>query len=124
LISFISELNQLELWGADIGNVYLEPKTAEKLYIAAGPEFKDKEGQILVITWALFGLRTSGKMWHQRFSDCLQDCGFAPSKADADVWIRKSSDGQNYYYLAVYVDDIMIAMKDPVLSDSQREIWF
>ena len=39
LVSFLSVLNQLELWGADIGNAYLKAKTKEKLCIIAGPEF-------------------------------------------------------------------------------------
>ena len=34
----LSELNQLELWGADIGNAYLEAHTKEKLFIIAGPD--------------------------------------------------------------------------------------
>jgi hypothetical protein len=40
-IIFIGELNQLELWGADVGNAYLEALTKEKVYIIRGPEFGD-----------------------------------------------------------------------------------
>ena len=36
---FLGKLNNLELWGADIGNAYLEAFTDEKLYTVAGPEF-------------------------------------------------------------------------------------
>ena len=39
LVIFLGKLNNLELWGADIGNAYLEAYTDEKLYIVAGPEF-------------------------------------------------------------------------------------
>ena len=41
LVIFLGKLNNLELWGADIGNAYLEAPTEEKLYIVAGPEFED-----------------------------------------------------------------------------------
>jgi hypothetical protein len=34
LIFFLGELNALQLWGADIGNAYLEATTKEKVYIA------------------------------------------------------------------------------------------
>ena len=37
LVIFLGKLNNLELWGADIGNAYLEAVTQEKLYIVAGP---------------------------------------------------------------------------------------
>ena len=35
---FLPKLNNMEVWGADIGNAYLEATTKEKLYIVAGPE--------------------------------------------------------------------------------------
>ena len=33
LVILLAKLNNLEVWGADIGNAYLEAKTKEKLYI-------------------------------------------------------------------------------------------
>ena len=46
LVIFLGKLNNHELWGADIGNAYLEAPIEEKLYIVAGPEFEDWEGYI------------------------------------------------------------------------------
>ena len=48
LVIFLGELNNLELWGADIGNVYLETYTHEKLFIIADREFEELEGFILI----------------------------------------------------------------------------
>ena len=53
LVIFLGKLNNLELWGADIGNAYLEAFTDEKLYIVAGPEFQELEGYILIFLKAL-----------------------------------------------------------------------
>ena len=62
LVIFLGKLNNLELWGADIGNAYLEAFTDEKLYIVAGPEFQELEqGYILILLKALYGLKSSGK---------------------------------------------------------------
>ena len=105
--------NNLGLWGADIGNAYLESYTKEKLYIVAGPEFGELEGHILILRKALYGTRSGGKCWHQRFSDVLCDKGFELCKAVTDVWMRKSPCGTCYEYIAVYVDDLLMAMKDP-----------
>ena len=41
LVIFLGELNNLELWGADIGNAYLEAHTQEKLFIIGGAEFEE-----------------------------------------------------------------------------------
>ena len=38
---FLTKLNNVEVWGADIGNAYLEATTKEKTYIVTGPEFKE-----------------------------------------------------------------------------------
>ena len=54
---FLGKLNILELWGADIGNAYLEAFTDETLYIVAGPEFQELEGYILIFLKALYGLK-------------------------------------------------------------------
>ena len=111
LLTFISELNSLLLWATDIGNAYLEALTKELVYIVAGPEFGDREGHILVIVKALYGLRTSGLRWHERLADCLRAEGFFPCKAEPDIWMRPN--GDVYEYIAVYVDDLAIAMLNP-----------
>ena len=120
---FLGELNGLEVWSTDIGNAYLEATTSEKVYIIAGPEFGELEGHILVISKALYGLRTSGARWHETFADCLRDLSFQQCKAEPDIWMRERCG--LYEYVAVYVDDLAIIMKDPqefvsVLEDKYK----
>ena len=71
IVIFLAELNGLKIWQTDVGNAYLEATTEEKVYVIAGPEFGEKEGHIFVINKALYGLKTSGKRWHECFSDVL-----------------------------------------------------
>jgi hypothetical protein len=111
LVVFLAELNALELWGADIGNAYLEAKTKEKIYIIGGPEFGTLEGNTMLIDKALYGLRSSGLCWHQRFADVLRSIGFIQSKAESDIWLRENNG--LYEYIAVYVDDLLIAARRP-----------
>jgi hypothetical protein len=85
MVTFLSELNGMELWATDIGNAYLEAYTAEKLYIVAGPEFGELKGHMLIISKALYGLRTSGLRWHKQFSQCLREMGFEPCKTEPDI---------------------------------------
>ena len=112
VISFLAELNGLDLWSTDIGNAYLESPTSEKVYIVAGPEFKDVglEGHTLVIVKALYGLKSSGLRWWEILADVLSQMGFFPSKAERDIWMRDK--GDHYEYVFVYVDDLGIASKD------------
>jgi Reverse transcriptase (RNA-dependent DNA polymerase) len=123
LTIFAGELNGLTIWGADVGNAYLESFTKEKVFIIAGPEFNELEGCVLLINKALYGLRTSGLRWHERFADTLRDMDFRPCKADPDVWMRPTEDC--YEYIAVYVDDLAIIAKSPesitkILTDKYK----
>ena len=113
MVVFLSQLNDLEIWGADVGNAYLEAYTDEKLCIIAGPEFKELQDHLLIMIKALYGTCSGGARWHDRLFDILQELKFKPSKADPDAWMRPEPQGTCYEYIAVYVDDLAIAAKDP-----------
>ena len=86
---FLAEPNNLELWGAD-GKHNLQALTREKLYTVGGPE-----------------------CWHDKFFEILHQMGFKPSRADPDTRMKYSKGSSHYEYIAVYVDDMAICMKDP-----------
>ena len=115
-----AELNGLKTMVGDISSAYLEAYTKERVCFTAGPEFGILEGHTFVIEKALYGLRTSGASWHQRFSDTLRDLKFKPCLADNDVWIKDCL--THYEYVCVYVDDIMHMSTNPqLLFDSLKE---
>ena len=118
LVIFLGKLNNLDIWGADIGNAYLEAFTAEKLYIVAGPEFEEHEGYILIFLMALYRLESSGKRWTEVIHSIWKNMKFTPSKADPCIWLRKVPHLRCYEYIAVYVDDLCIAAECPsTISD-------
>jgi hypothetical protein len=106
-----AELNNLNVMVGDVSSAYLEAYTQEKVCFKAGPEFGPLEGHLLVIDRALYGLRTSGACWHDRFADTLREIGYSPCKADPDIWLKDA--GIHYEYVCVYVDDIMMVGKNP-----------
>ena len=85
LVTFLADLNMLQLLVSDVGNAYLESRTKEKMYIIGGPEFGALEGHTRIIFKALYGPRTSGHSWHHRFADALRSMGFVPGKAEKDI---------------------------------------
>jgi hypothetical protein len=110
-VTFLSELNGLELWGTDIRNAYLKSVTKEKVYIIAGPEFGPRAGHTLIIYKAQYELRLSGLQWHEKLADVFRSMGFFPSLADEDIWMRDK--GNHYEYIATYVNDLAIGSKAP-----------
>jgi hypothetical protein len=122
-VIFLAELSRMPVWATDIGNAYLESITKEKLYIVAGPEFKEREGHLLVFYKACYGLKSSGIRWHERLSDVLLEMGFSPTRTEDDIWMRRV--GNKYEYIARYVDDLAIVSNDPagiikMLTDEHR----
>ena len=79
LVIFLGKLKNLDIWGADIRNAYLEAFTDEKIYIVAGPEFQELEGYILIFLKALYGLKSSGKRWAEVIHGILSDMKVLPS---------------------------------------------
>lgn len=117
MVTFLSELNDLELWQTDVSNAYLEAKTSEKLYIIAGSELgPELQGHVLIIHKAQYGLRTSGREWHIRLPECMEALGFTMCSAKLDIWTRTARNKNGIEvceYVAVYVEDLLLAMVDP-----------
>ena len=66
-------LNDLDVLAANIQNAYLTSPTMEKVYTIAGPEFGSDAGRPAVIMRALYGLRSSGKMFREHFAKTLRE---------------------------------------------------
>ena len=123
IILTVAELNGLKTMVGDIGNAYLEATTKEKVWIIAGPEFDERQGNTLIIKKALYGLRTSGARFHEKLAETLRTMGFIPCYADSDVWLRDM--GTHYDYVCTYVDDLCACMSDPqkFYDDLQKDPW-
>ena len=91
----------------------MEASAHEKLFIIAGPEFEELDGFILIFNNTLYGLKSSGKRWAERFYDIIKDMGFTTSKADPCIWMRENHKLKCYEDVAAYVDDLCIAAQTP-----------
>jgi Reverse transcriptase (RNA-dependent DNA polymerase) len=76
------------------------------------PVFEDwKRSKIKELVTAEYWEQMAGYKQHQGFADMLRAMGFIPSRAEDDIWIRENN--SVYEYIAVYVDDLMIAARNP-----------
>jgi hypothetical protein len=70
----------------------------------------------VLIIWALYGLRSSGKSFRDFLANNLREMGYESTKADPDLWLMPDTkkDGTAYYrYVICYVDDVAVTMEDP-----------
>lgn len=107
----LGEMNNLQPYATDVSSAYLMATTSEKVCIIGGPEFGELQGHLLIIYKALYGLRTSGKQFGDLLSGYLQELGFTPSLAEPQIFMRKNEG--LYEYVATYVDDLCLIMRDP-----------
>jgi hypothetical protein len=114
LAFLIAGLNDLDVLAGDVTNAYLNAKCREKIWFEGGVETGVDHGKVLIVTRALYGLKSSGAAWRADLAATLRDLAFASTKADPDVWIRNS--GTHYDMVLVYVDDILIFAKDPKVT--------
>ena len=119
-------LNGIDVLAADIQNAYLEAPTREKVYAIAGAEFGSNQGRPMKIVRALYGLKSSGKMFREHLAHTIRvELQFEPCKADGDVWMRKATkpNGDKYWeYILCYVDDILVVSHEPkVIMDQINE---
>ena len=77
----IEQIKEYQVF-TDVGNTYLQALTREKLYIVGGPEFEELQGHVLVMYKALYGTRSGGACWHDKFFDILHHMGFKTSEVD------------------------------------------
>ena len=116
LAFMLAALNDLDILACDVGNAYLNAPCREKIWFTAGLECGQHAGKVMVVTRALYGLKSSGAAWRAMFAETLKEMGFVPTMADPDVWRRKNvkPNGQYYYELMlVYVDDCLAVSHDP-----------
>ena len=57
----MAELNGLNVYAADVGNAYLEALTNKYVCFIANSGFGDRDGPMMIIRKALYGLKISGK---------------------------------------------------------------
>ena len=57
-----------------------------------------RKGMALVITRALYSLKTIAKAWSEFFGKSLKEMGYTSCVADPDVWMKPQTNNEGYKY--------------------------
>jgi hypothetical protein len=118
LAFLLAALNDMDIMACDIGNAYLNAPCRKRVWFVAGPEFGSRQGTVVKVVRALYGLKSSGASWRSMFNTTIRDVGFEPTIADPDVYRRAFAkpDGFKYYkYILIYVADVLIISREPAI---------
>lgn len=103
---------KMKLKQFDVITAYLYGNLEEEIYMAQPKGYEDGTDRVCKLKQSIYGLKQSGKMWNQRFTEFLRKFELTQSKADACVFTNKN----HSLIIAIYVDDGLIA------AENQKEL--
>ena len=125
----IVALNNLKILAGGIQNAYLNARTKEKKHFYSGDEWKSNKSKAIIISRALYGLKSSALVWLNHLADILGNkLKFKSSLSDPDLWYKEmvSTDGFEYdTFILVHIDDILILDKKSwtIYANFKRRIY-
>lgn len=91
----------------DIKTAFLYGDLEEQIFMKQPEGFDDGTGRVCLLKRSLYGLKQASRCWNSKFTSFLKYFGLKESKADPCVFIG-NKDG-NKIYLAIYIDDGLVA---------------
>jgi hypothetical protein len=91
----------------------LQRNASEKVYSRAGPEFREREGCIILFRKALYGLRLSSRVFRAHFADFLKSNGVRCNAIRQRCLDARARNLRRYDYLCTHVNDFKIVAKEP-----------
>jgi hypothetical protein len=85
LAFLVAGLNDLDVLAGDVTNAYLNAKCREKIWFEGGIETGEDKGKVLIVTRALYGLKSSGAAWRADLAATLRDLKFTSTQADPEL---------------------------------------
>jgi hypothetical protein len=107
----------------DVKSTFLNNDLKEEVYVHQPPRFAipGKEGKVLRMRKALYGLRQALRAWNAKLDSTLKGMGFGQSPHEAAIYRR--GNGGNNLLVGVYVDDLVITgTKDAEVAAFKEEM--
>ena len=104
---------RLSLYSVDVSGAYLYADLDKELYMDIPKGFTGyKPGKCVRLLKGLYGLKQSGKLWHQELVRVLVNFGLQQNPFEPGLFYMVSADGQLILHVCVYVDDLLIGSND------------
>jgi hypothetical protein len=107
----------------DVKSAFLNGDLKDEVYVhqPLGFAILGKEGKVLRLRKALYGLRQAPRAWNAKLDSTLKGMGFGQSPHEAAIYWR--GNGGNTLLVGVYVDDLVITgTKDAEVAAFKKEM--
>ncbi|KAH9095634.1 hypothetical protein Ae201684P_015435 [Aphanomyces euteiches] len=115
------DLNTVQI---DIKTAFLHDDLDEEIYMAQPEGFvdHDRPNDVCLLKKSLYGLKQAPRQWHKKLHEFLRSINFKQCFKDQCVYVKSNSQIGTTTYLAVYVDDIVIAVRDKTELTSTTDL--
>ncbi|KAH9084296.1 hypothetical protein LEN26_020917 [Aphanomyces euteiches] len=110
LCALIATLD-LETAQLDVKTAFLNGDLDEDIYMDQ-PERYQVEGKtnmVCKLNKSIYGLKQAPRQWNKKLNNCLLAMGFKRCHKEQCIYVMVNAESRKITYLAVYVDDIVIA---------------
>lgn len=110
MILAIAAAENLKLKQFDVKTAFLYADLEEEIYMRQPKGYDDKSGRVCKLLKSLYGLKQASRCWNKRFTSFLKRFEFKATDADPCVFVNIK--GKSKTYLALYIDDGLLASND------------
>ena len=103
----ICAIFKMKIHQLDVKNAFIYAPLEEEVYVMPHPEMKIAAGHCLKLLRSLYGLKQAPRNWNAHLHDFIISIGFQRSPLDFCLYHQKRQG--HVVFLAVFVDDILIA---------------
>ncbi|KAI5351572.1 hypothetical protein L3X38_004463 [Prunus dulcis] len=98
----------------DVKTAFLNGKLSEEIVMQQPEGFVEEDSKQLVckLKKSIYGLKQASRQWYLKFHKIITSYGFAENRLDECVYLKNS--GSRFFFLVLYVDDIVLASSDEI----------
>ena len=99
----------MELHQMDVKTAFLNGELSEEIFMKQPEGFIEPGNEHLVckLNRSIYGLKQASRQWYLKFDSVISCFGFKENQVDNCVYMK--SEGKNFIFLILYVDDILLA---------------
>ncbi|PSE80603.1 hypothetical protein C7G70_19195, partial [Acinetobacter baumannii] len=120
LLSLAAKYN-LTVHQMDVKTAFLNGWLDEDIYMVQPDGYVDEAHPDFVckLKRSLYGLKQSPRMWNQTIDKFMLELGFKKCEADHCIYVKRND--QDMIFVALYVDDLILASNNDELLKSTKE---
>jgi hypothetical protein len=118
----IAVQRQMYIHQMDVKTAFLNGHLEEEIYMNQPSGYVQNPGLVCKLHRSIYGLKQAPRCWNKEISSALKQAGFAQLQADWCLF-RKTLANDDHIFLAIYVDDIIIAAdKEHSLNSTKQQL--